>query len=51
MSFPTTFVDREWPARLRKVMSAVDRVGLGLMYVLIIAMLPISAVSVLTRTT
>jgi hypothetical protein len=32
-------------------MSAVDRVSLGLMYVLIIAMLPVSAVSVLTRTT
>ena len=36
--------------RLRKVMSAVDRASLGLMYALFVAMLPIAAVGFLTRT-
>jgi hypothetical protein len=49
MSYQATFVARGRPA-LRKVMSVVDRVGLGLIYALVITVLPLSAVSVLTRT-
>jgi hypothetical protein len=36
--------------RMKKVMSAVDRVSLGLMYALFIAVLPISAVGFVTHT-
>jgi hypothetical protein len=50
MSFQATSIDRGWRERMRKVMSMVDRVALGLMYSLVIAMLPLTAVSVLTRT-
>ena len=44
---PATCGRRE---RMRKVMSVVDRTGLGLMYALIIIMLPVTAVGFLNRT-
>jgi hypothetical protein len=50
MSIQTTSIDRGWRERVRKVMSVVDQVSLGLMYSLVIAMLPVAAASVLTRT-
>ena len=37
-------------ARMSRIMWVVDRVGLGLMYSLVIAVLPVAAVGLFTRT-
>ena len=50
MSLQTTSAERGRRARMSKVMSVVDRVGLGLFYALAIAVLPVTAVGFLTRT-
>ena len=50
MSSQTTSAKGGRRARMRKVMLVVDRVGLGLIYALAIAVLPLTAVGFLTRT-
>ncbi len=50
MSYQANSADRAPRSRMRKVMAVVDRVGLGLMYALVIAVLPVTAVGFLTRT-
>jgi HD-like signal output (HDOD) protein len=50
MSSQATSADRGRRARITKIMSVVDRVGLGLMYALVVAVLPLTAVGFLNRT-
>lgn len=49
MSLQATTAPRGGRIQMRKVMSVVDRVGLGLMYALVIAVLPLAAVGFLAR--
>lgn len=50
MSSQTTSAEGGRHARKRTIMSVVDRVALGLMYALVIAVLPVTAVGFITRT-
>jgi hypothetical protein len=42
--------DFEARSRVRKVLKVVDRIGLGLIYAFVIAVLPFTAVGYLSRT-
>jgi hypothetical protein len=50
MSSQATSANREARSRVRKVIQVVDRIGLWLIYVFVIAVLPLAAVGHLTRT-
>ena len=50
MSSQATSADRGRRVRMRKMMSVVDRVSLGLMYALVVCVLPATAVGFLSRT-